>query len=157
MQGRDPKESIAATRMTIGNDVNFGKLTRSLLSHLQNQSKVSQHFGQEVVDFRYKDDGIWRVKVRDLDTDEERIYRSRFVFVGAGGGALELLDASGIPEGDGYGGFPVSGQFLRCTNKAVISQHEAKVYDKAALGAPCLLYTSPSPRDRTRSRMPSSA
>ena len=136
MQGRDPKESIAATRMTIGNDVNFGKLTRSLLSHLQNQSKVSQHFGQEVVDFRYKDDGIWRVKVRDLDTDEERIYRSRFVFVGAGGGALELLDASGIPEGDGYGGFPVSGQFLRCTNKAVISQHEAKVYGKAALGAP---------------------
>ena len=29
--------------------------------------------------------------------------------------------------------------------------------DKPALGKHCLLYTSPSPRDRTRSRMPSSA
>ena len=112
MQGRAATESIAATRMAIGNDVNFGKLTRSLLNYLRNQPKVSQEFGQEVVDFRYKDDGIWRVKIRDLDTDEEKIVRSRFVFIGAGGGALELLDASGIPEGDGYGGFPVSGQFL---------------------------------------------
>ena len=29
--------------------------------------------------------------------------------------------------------------------------------NKYAEGYPCLLYTSPSPRDRTRSRMPSSA
>ena len=29
--------------------------------------------------------------------------------------------------------------------------------DYGQLSIPCLLYTSPSPRDRTRSRMPSSA
>ena len=33
---------------------------------------------------------------------------------------------------------------------------ESLVIDQAPL-SPCLLYTSPSPRDRTRSRMPSSA
>lgn len=136
MEGRQKNTEVAATRMAIGNDVNFGKLTRSLLSHLHNQNNITQHFGQEVVDFRHKEDGVWRIKVRDLESRDERIVRSRFVFIGAGGGALELLDASGIPEGEGYGGFPVSGQFLRCTNDDVIAQHEAKVYGKAALGAP---------------------
>ena len=136
MQGRSATESVAATRMGIGNDVNFGKLTRSLLSALNKKPGVDSTFGTEVRDFRYKDDGIWHIKARDLESDQDQIVRSRFVFIGAGGGALELLDASGIEEGDGYGGFPVSGQFLRCTNDAVIAQHEAKVYGKAAIGAP---------------------
>ncbi|MBM4508837.1 hypothetical protein GS421_02315 [Rhodococcus hoagii] len=39
-------------------------------------------------------------------------------FVGAGGGALHLLQKSGIQEAKGFGGFPVSGQFLRCTNRS---------------------------------------
>jgi len=136
MQGRSATESVAATRMSIGNDVNFGKLTRSLLEALNNKPGVDSTFGAEVRDFRYKDDGVWRIKVNDLASDQHQIVRSRFVFIGAGGGALELLSASGIEEGDGYGGFPVSGQFLRCTNDAVIAQHEAKVYGKAAIGAP---------------------
>jgi len=136
MQGRAETEEVAATRMAIGNDVNFGKLTRTMLTELGNKPDVSKHFGQEVIDFRHKDDGIWRIKVKDLETGEERIERARFVFIGAGGGALELLNATDIPESDGYGGFPVSGQFLRCTNPAIIKQHQAKVYGKAALGAP---------------------
>ena len=32
-----------------------------------------------------------------------------------------------------------------------------RIYEQAPSLKPCLLYTSPSPRDRTRSRMPSSA
>lgn len=136
MQGRNASEAVAATRMGIGNDVNFGKLTRSLLASLNSKNAVESTFAAEVRDFRYKDDGIWRIKVRDLDSGDDQIVRSRFVFIGAGGGALELLDASGIEEGDGYGGFPVSGQFLRCTNDEVIAKHEAKVYGKAAIGAP---------------------
>jgi malate dehydrogenase (quinone) len=58
------------------------------------------------------------------------------VFVGAGGGALHLLQRSGIPESKGFGGFPVSGQFLRSTDDAVIAQHNAKVYGQASVGAP---------------------
>jgi len=92
MQGRGSDETVAATRMAIGNDVNFGKLTRTLLEELAGKPNVSKHFGQEVVDFRHKDDGIWRIKIKDLDSGEERIERARFVFIGAGGGALELLN-----------------------------------------------------------------
>ena len=136
MQGRGNGATVAATRMAIGNDVNFGKLTRTLLTELGNKPDVTKHFGQEVVDFRHKDDGIWRIKIKNLSSGEERIERARFVFIGAGGGALELLNATDIPESDGYGGFPVSGQFLRCTNPEIIKQHEAKVYGKAAIGAP---------------------
>ncbi|MFT4625445.1 MAG: malate dehydrogenase (quinone) [Myxococcota bacterium] len=136
MAGRDPAMPVAATRMAIGNDVNFGNVTEAMFRSLGQQPGVQCHFGQEVRDFRHKDDGIWRVKVHDLHTGEDRIVRSRFVFIGAGGGSLALLEASGIPEGHGFGGFPVSGQWLRCTNPAIIRQHQAKVYGKAALGAP---------------------
>jgi malate dehydrogenase (quinone) len=130
MEGRDPQLPVAATRMGIGCDVNFGAITRSLFG------RIPCHFGHEVLDFRRKDDGIWRLKVHDLATGEDRIVRARFVFIGAGGGSLPLLEATGIPEARGYGGFPVSGQWLRCTNADVIARHEAKVYGKAAVGAP---------------------
>lgn len=136
MAGRDTAQPVAATKMDIGNDVNFGGLTRALVKSLEQQSGVDCFYGQEVEDFRHKQDDIWRLKIRDLGSDREQIVRARFVFIGAGGGALELLDASGIPQGDGYGGFPVSGQWLRCTNPDVIAQHEAKVYGKAAVNAP---------------------
>lgn len=127
---------VAATRMEIGSDVNFGLLTRSLIGQLAESDRVSVHLAHEVLDFRHKSDGIWRIKVRDLHTDEESIVRSRFVFIGAGGGSLPLLERTGIPEAKGFGGFPVSGQWLRCTNRDVIAQHSAKVYGKAAIGAP---------------------
>jgi malate dehydrogenase (quinone) len=136
MAGRDRSEALAATRMAIGNDVNFGSLTRSLISELSAQPEVSLHLDHEVRDFRHKDDGIWRIKVHDMAADESRIVRARFVFIGAGGGSLPLLERTAIPEAAGYGGFPVSGQWLRCTNRDVIARHAAKVYGKAAVGAP---------------------
>ena len=62
--------------------------------------------------------------------------RSRFVFIGAGGGSLPLLEKSGIPESKGFGGFPVSGQWLKCVNEDIIARHSAKVYGKASVGSP---------------------
>ena len=135
MNGRDPEQPVVATRMLLGTDVNFGNVTRSLFASMQ-AAGVTTSFGTEVRDFRHKDDGIWRLKVTDLHTDATRIVRGRFVFLGAGGGTLGLLEATDIPEATGYAGFPVSGQWLRCTNPDVIAQHEAKVYGKAELGAP---------------------
>ena len=44
-------------------------------------------------------------------------------------------------------------QFLLWFNHAL----EAQLHEPYAMSLACLLYTSPSPRDRTRSRMPSSA
>ena len=49
---------------------------------------------------------------------------------------MKLLEQTDIPEARGYGGFPVSGQWLRCTQREVIERHGCKVYGKAALGAP---------------------
>jgi malate dehydrogenase (quinone) len=76
------------------------------------------------------------VKVKDQATGKKRIVKAKFVFIGAGGGSLPLLEKSGIPEGNGFGGFPVSGQWLKCVNPEVIAQHNAKVYGKASVGAP---------------------
>jgi malate dehydrogenase (quinone) len=136
MDGRDPSVPVAATRMPIGTDVNFGALTRSLSNYVKSLPGVDFNLGHEVEDFRHKADGIWRVKVRNLATGESRKVRARFVFIGAGGGSLPLLEKSGIPEANGFGGFPVSGQWLKCRNPAVIARHEAKVYGKPAVGSP---------------------
>ena len=136
MDGRDPAQPVAATRMAIGTDVNFGALTRSLFDTLRQQPGVSFALGHEVTDFRRKPDGLWRLKVKDLRTGLTQKVRTRFVFIGAGGGSLPLLEKSGIPEARGFGGFPVGGQWLKCVNPAVIARHDAKVYGKASVGSP---------------------
>jgi malate dehydrogenase (quinone) len=135
MQGRSADEPVAATKMDLGTDVNFGALTRCLFQYLQQQDGVNIHFNHEITDLQ-KEDGVWRVEVEDHDKQKKRTLYAPFVFIGAGGGALPLLLKSGIPEGKGYGGFPVSGQWLRCTNQEIIEQHHAKVYGTAAVGAP---------------------
>ena len=133
MEGR-PREPVAATRMVHGTDVNFGALTRALLQRLQRRGGAV-HLGHEVVSLQRAGRG-WEVEVRDLKTGATRAVRTRFVFIGAGGYSLSLLEKSGVPEAKGYGAFPVSGQWLRCTNPEVISRHHATVYGKAEVGAP---------------------
>ncbi len=137
MEGRErDAEKLAATRMEIGTDVNFGSLTRCLFTYLKNQPGVTLHFDHEVRTLEQRKNGSWRLKVRDTSNNTTRFVKARFVFLGAGGGALPLLLKSGIPEGEGYGGFPVSGQWLRCTNEAIIAEHNVKVYGQAPVGSP---------------------
>jgi malate dehydrogenase (quinone) len=83
-----------------------------------------------------RDGDLWSVRIRDENSGEQRDVQARFVFIGAGGGSLPLLQKSGIPEGRGYAGFPVSGVWLRCDNPEVASRHDAKVYGKASVGSP---------------------
>jgi malate dehydrogenase (quinone) len=136
MEGRDPAQKVAATRMEIGTDVNFGALTRCMFDYLKEQDGVKIHFHHEVRKLKKSEDGRWQIKVKDLATAEKRKLCARFVFIGAGGGSLPLLEKSDIPEGKGFGGFPVSGQWLVCTNPEIINRHQAKVYGKAAVGSP---------------------
>lgn len=136
MEGRDPGVKVAATRMEIGTDVNFGALTRCIFNSLKSSPGVEMHFNHEVRSLRRDAHKRWRVMVKDMDSGKRRIVAAKFVFIGAGGGALPLLLKSGIPEGRGFGGFPVSGQWLRCKNRGVIEKHHAKVYGLAAVGAP---------------------
>jgi len=136
MEGRDENEKIAATKMDIGTDVNFGSLTRDLINHLVTKDNFKLQLEHEVKDIEREDDGQWEIEVKDLKTGKKRDLKAKFVFIGAGGHSLLLLEKSGIPEAKGYGGFPVGGQWLRCTNPEVIARHHAKVYGKASVGAP---------------------
>ncbi|NEM98497.1 malate:quinone oxidoreductase [Pontibacter burrus] len=135
MEGRTNTDKVAATRMEIGTDVNFGALTRRMLHRLETNG-IKQYFGHEVRKIRRTSTGYWRLTVKDLRTGDKRKVFSKFVFIGAGGGSLPLLLKSDIPEAEGFGGFPVSGQWLRCTNPEIIEKHKAKVYGKASVGSP---------------------
>uniref|UniRef100_UPI0035688D5E malate dehydrogenase (quinone) n=1 Tax=Pseudomonas sp. TaxID=306 RepID=UPI0035688D5E len=135
LPGRDPQEPIAATRVMAGTDVNFGALTKHLLDHLGKQPNAQIKCSQKVTGLERNEQG-WRVSIKDQQNGSHRTIQARFVFLGAGGAALPLLQMSGIPEGKGYGGFPVSGQWLRCDNPEVVKQHESKVYSQAEVGSP---------------------
>ncbi|MBS1496671.1 MAG: malate:quinone oxidoreductase [Bacteroidetes bacterium] len=136
MQGRQAGEKIAATKMELGCDVNFGALTRAMFDHLEKLQGVKIYLGHEIRDIEKAEDGSWEISVKDLIRKKKHTVFSKFVFIGAGGGSLPLLEKSDIPEAAGYGGFPISGQWLRCTNETVIAKHDAKVYGKASVGAP---------------------
>ena len=136
MEGRDPNEKVAATRMEIGTDVNFGALTKAMFNKLNTMNGVNLQFSHNVLTLRKNKDGLWAVRVKNRATGESKKIIAKFLFIGAGGGSLPLLERSGIPEGKGFGGFPVSGQWLKCVNPEVIKKHQAKVYGKASVGAP---------------------
>ncbi|MGV9753338.1 malate dehydrogenase (quinone) [Nocardia farcinica] len=134
-KGRDFSDPIALNWTDGGTDIDFGSLTKELLAYL-GATGADLAFGHEVRNLSKESDGSWTVTVRNTRTRRTRTISAKFVFVGAGGGALPLLQKSGIKEIKGFAGFPVSGQFLRCTNPELIDKHEAKVYGKAAVGAP---------------------
>ncbi len=136
IEGRDANQPIAATRIVTGADVDYGSLTHLLVAQLTAQTGFSVHYKQRVVGLEREADGRWRVDIEDVDQRKTHTISAKFVFIGAGGAALPLLEKSRIPEGHGYGGFPVSGIWLRCDVTAVSNRHHAKVYGKAAEGSP---------------------
>ncbi|PWK22663.1 malate dehydrogenase (quinone) [Arcicella aurantiaca] len=137
MESREETQKVAATHIEIGTDVNFGELTRSLFNHLKESHGVEVFLSHEVKSLSQdEDDKTWTVEIKDEINDEKKSVKTKFVFIGAGGGSLDLLDESDIKEGEGFGGFPVSGQWLVCKNEDLINQHHAKVYGKAKVGSP---------------------
>ena len=133
MEGRDPNQAVAATRMVTGADVNYGALTTNLMNYLKRQDGFTVHFSHDVTGLqRRPTGGGWQLDVRNETTGETRRIGARYVFLGAGGGALPLLQKSGIPEAKGFAGFPVSGIWLRCGKPEVAERHAAKVYGMAA-------------------------
>jgi len=135
MEGRTLNEPIAATKIDSGTDVNFGALTRMMFDHLKSQN-VEINYKHQVEDIKRTDDGLWELKVWNMDTGNIERHTAKFVFIGGGGGSLLLLQKTGIPESKHIGGFPVSGLFMVCNNPEVVEQHHAKVYGKAKVGAP---------------------
>jgi len=134
--GRTQDEALAASRIDRGTEVNFGALTRQLFKILETEYDIKVHCNQDVLDVDPDIDVEWDVQVKDLKTDQISNFDAHHVFIGAGGGSLLLLQKVEIDEKEGYGGFPVSGEWLVCNNESVINQHHAKVYSKAGPNDP---------------------
>ncbi len=135
MQKRRKGEPFAATRVPAGTDVDFGALTRQLFTHLTEQG-AELSTDTEVRSLKQRADGSWKVGYRRTLGRTPGSIDAKFVFVGAGGWAIKLLQKSGIPEIKGYGVFPIGGQWLKTSNPELVAQHQAKVYSQASVGAP---------------------
>ncbi|WP_017975510.1 malate dehydrogenase (quinone) [Actinopolyspora halophila] len=133
--GRGDKP-MALTRTGQGTEVDFGVLTRQLLSVLEERGGTVR-MRQQVTSLR-RLGAEWQVETRDRGTGQLRRLRTPYVFVGAGGGTLPLLQSARIPETRRYGAFPISGQFLRTDRPDLVAAHRGKVYGHAEPGAPAI-------------------
>lgn len=136
MNDRSKDEKLAATRMELGTGANFGSLTRKLFKILREKFDVPVLTEHEVLDIDPGRKDSWLAEVKDLKTGGKTYFDAPNIFVGAGGGALPLLQKVEIDAKEGYGGFPISGQWLFCKNDEIINQHSGKVYSKAEVGSP---------------------
>ncbi|TCM66465.1 malate dehydrogenase (quinone) [Acinetobacter calcoaceticus] len=136
MQGRDPKQKVAATRMDIGSDVDYGAITTQLIQHLTKQAQFKLSTSSEVTGISPNADRTWTVSYKNLKSGQANHVKTRYVFIGAGGAAIKLLQMTGLEETKQYAGFPIGGIFLMTDNPKVTAQHSAKVYGRAELGAP---------------------
>lgn len=136
MNGRKNNEKIAATKVSEGADVNFEVLTKSILNNMQDRNELELHCGHMVKDLNKNSNNQWEITIQNVRTKEIFIEEADFVFIGAGGGSIFLLEKSRIPEASGYGSFPVGGEWLVCENETLAKKHQAKVYGQAKIGAP---------------------
>ncbi|MGO8771837.1 malate dehydrogenase (quinone) [Mycobacterium sp.] len=134
---RDFSEPTALNWAAHGTDVDFGALSRQLIGYCVRHGATTL-FGHEVRNLTRQSDGSWTLLVTNRHTRQKRRLNARFVFVGAGGDALPLLQKSGIKDVKGFAGFPIGGRFLRADNPALTAVHRAKVYGAPAPGAPPL-------------------
>ena len=135
MEGR-ANGPVAATK-GLGTEVNFGLLARRMGKWLSQQEGCQIISGSQVTRLRRGTDD-WRVEIRNTATKEVDALRARFVFIGAGGGSVPLLQSTGLPEFRGLGGFPIGGQWLVCDEPSVVARHDAKVYGATPASAPSL-------------------
>src|SRR5699024_7147249 len=134
--GRSRDEPVAASKINSGTDVNFGELTRRLAKNIESHENAAVFYQHEVLNLRQLDNGKWEAEVRDLNTNKIEYHIADYIFIGAGGHAIPLLQNTGIPESKHLGGFPISGAFLVCDNPEVVHRHNAKVYGKEPHGTP---------------------
>jgi len=136
MAGRDEGEIMAASRIDRGTEVNYGSLTKHLFGILETQFDTKVQCNMEVVEIDPSKNTNWTIMVENRLNSKVFNFEGEHIFIGAGGGSLLLLEKVEIPEKDGYGGFPIGGEWLVCKNNEIINQHFAKVYSKAEIGDP---------------------
>ncbi|AUX72703.1 malate dehydrogenase (quinone) [Erwinia pyrifoliae] len=136
IEGRDPQQKVAATWTPVGTDVNYGEITRQLIGSLKKDKNFTLETSSEATGFTRNADNSWHVTITVVKSGDKHSVDAKYVFIGAGGGALKLLQKTGIPEADNYAGFPVGGSFLVSEHPEVTKQHTEKVYGQASVGAP---------------------
>ena len=128
---------IAATRVRGGTDMNFGALSRQLWHWLNRQAGCTVSTNCRVTALAPTASG-WQVTDADGPNGGTTTVTAGVVFVGAGGGSLPLLQAAGLPEARGLGGFPIGGQWLVCHQESIVNRHHAKVYGQPQPEAPTM-------------------
>mmetsp|Transcript_90260 Transcript_90260/g.238845 ORF Transcript_90260/g.238845 Transcript_90260/m.238845 type:complete len:570 (+) Transcript_90260:81-1790(+) len=136
-EGREPSEKTCMTRMRYGTDVDFGALTRAQMDSFMRLGGDLRLF-TTVTDLKKdKKDGKWIVTTKNTSTGRGvSLYKTPFVYVGAGGWALIMLQKAGVKEVNGYMALPVTGDWAVCQNPEVVKKHKVKVYAPGAPGAP---------------------
>ncbi len=134
IKNRNKDEKIAATRVKRGTDINFEALTREYLGYLKENKNIEIRYLTELTNLRKISGNFWELYLKK--NGKKEVLKASYVFIGAGGKTINLLQKSKIPESKIYGGFPVSGKWLICENPALTSMHNAKVYGKAEIGSP---------------------
>ncbi len=137
MEGRESGPVAATTGA--GTEVDYGLLARKLCTWLAQQEHCGVATGWKVTKLqRNTGTGEWHITMKCQTTGETRMQRTKFVFVGAGGGSLPLLQSTGLAEVAGLGGFPIGGQWLVCDEPSICARHEAKVYGATPPSSPSL-------------------
>jgi L-2-hydroxyglutarate oxidase LhgO len=129
IKGRVNDDNIALTNYEFGTDVNFGQLTSVLIKRLQKNANFKIHTNEHISKIK-KINNCYH-----FQTQLGQIH-AKFIFLGAGGNSIKILQDLRLPQARGYGGFPISGKWLVCDNKNIIQQHKGKVYSQAETGSP---------------------
>ena len=91
MKGHNSSDIMAASKINEGTDVNFGELTRKMAKNIEQHPNANVQYNHEVIDFNHQKGGKWEVKIRQRNSGDVQTELADYVFIGAGGGAIPLL------------------------------------------------------------------
>ena len=134
--GEVSKDNIAMTRSEYGSDVDFESLSHQMLKILSTNNKFAVHVNHEIKSISQAPDKTWDLKIYNAKNKKIILVNAKFIFIGAGGSTIHLLQKSNIKNQIGYGGFPVNGEWLICTKPSLTKKHFSKVYGLAGPKAP---------------------
>ena len=134
--GEVSTDNIAMTRAEHGSDVDFESLSHQMLKILSTNKNFAVHVNHEIKSISQAQDKTWDLKIYNAKTKKIILVNAKFIFIGAGGSTIHLLQKSNIKNQIGYGGFPVNGKWLICTKPSLTKKHFSKVYGLAGPKAP---------------------
>ena len=134
--GVETKDEVAMTKYEYGSDVDFESLSHEMLKILSKSKNFSVHTHHEIKSLSQKKDLTWEIKILNIKTNDTFLVNAKFIFIGAGGSTIHLLQKSNIKNQIGYAGFPVNGEWLICKNPSLTKKHFSKIYGLAGPKAP---------------------